>query len=152
VLYVMRDPVARLWSHVRMVAARASGVADQVPDRAFALLDRILEGETSGATERGDYASALTKLWAAVDPKRLLVMFQEEMLTGAGLARLSAFLGITPASADFGKRVHAGPALAMSASQKDRARALLRPQYEFVARHYPDLPGAWRKNMGEETL
>ncbi len=152
VLYVMRDPVSRLWSHVRMLASRAAEGADRVPDRAFALLDRILAGETSGATERGDYIAALTKLWAAVDPKRLLVMFQEEMLTGAGLARLCAFLGIAPATADFGSRVHAGPALALSDSQRNRARALLRPQYEFVARHYPDLPGAWRRNMGEETL
>lgn len=149
VLYLMRDPVSRLWSHVRMIARRAVQSADAVPDAAFALLDRILDGETTGAVDRGDYISALTKLRAAVDPTRLKVMFQEEMLTGAGLAALCAFLGIRTMPADFGKRVHAGVDLAMREDQKARARALLRPQYDFVARHYPDLPANWRKNMGE---
>jgi hypothetical protein len=149
VVYLMRDPVARLWSHIRMVARRAVKSADALPDAAFALLDRILDGETTGATERGDYIGALTRLRDAVAPSRLKVMFQEEMLTGAGLASLSAFLGIRTIPADFGKRVHAGVDLAMRDDQKARTRALLRPQYDFVARHYPDLPANWRKNMGE---
>ncbi|MDZ4094019.1 MAG: sulfotransferase [Paracoccaceae bacterium] len=151
-VYLLRDPVARLWSQVRMLAARASASADLVPEAAFALLDRILDGATSGATERGDYVGAVTRLRAAVNPARLLVMFHEDMLSPAGLARLSAFLGIRTAAADFGKRVHAGPVLAMSDTQIARARVLLRPQYDFVASQFPVLPAEWRRNMGEDAL
>lgn len=150
-LYLLRDPVARLWSHVRMLAARASRSADGVAEAAFRLLDRILDGQTSGATERGDYVGALTRLRTAVDPAKLQVMFQEDMVSVAGLEKLCQFLGIRPHPADFGLRVHAGPVLSMSDTQYARARALLRPQYEFVARHYPDIPASWRKNMGEDA-
>ena len=132
-----------------MMAQRASKTADAVPEAAFAVLEQILDGETSGATDRGDYIGALTRLRAAVDPRKLLVMFQEDMLSAPGLARLSEFLGIRTGEADFGKRVHAGQVLAMTDAQTQRARALLKPQYDFVAHQFPVLPEAWRRNMGE---
>lgn len=148
-VYLMRDPVSRLWSHIKMVARRSTKAAEAVPAACYALLENVLNGVTSGMTERGDYAGAIARLNAAVDPTRLCVMFMEAMMTPAGLDRLSGFLGIRPMDADFGRRVHAGPDLAMSDDQIQRARVLLRPQYEFVARHYPDIPANWRKNMGE---
>lgn len=151
-VYLMRDPVSRLWSHIKMVARRAANAADAVPEACYALLEQVLDGARSGMTDRGDYAGAIARLNAAVEPSRLRVMFMEEMMTPAGMERLSAFLGIRPVEADFSRRVHAGPVLAMSDDQMRRARALLRPQYEFVARHYPELPENWRRNMGEGTL
>lgn len=148
-LYLMRDPIARLWSQVRMIGQRVAKTADAVPEACFAALDRVLSGEQSGMTERGDYAGALQRLGAAVDPSKLMVMFMEDMLTPAGVQRLCGFLGIAYHGANFDQAVHVGPALAMSPLQTERARALLRPQYEFVARHYPDIPANWRKTMGE---
>jgi hypothetical protein len=149
VLYLMRDPVARLWSQIRMIGQRTAETADAVPEACFALMERVLAGEQNGMTERGDYAAALQRLWAAVDPSKLMVMFMEDMLSPAGLKRLCDFLGIDYHGATFDRPVHVGPALALSADQKTRARALLRPQYEFVARHFSDIPENWRKNMGE---
>ncbi len=148
-VYLMRDPVSRLWSHVRMIGKRAAATADAVPEACFAALEQVLNGAQSGMTERGDYSGALQRLWQAVDPTKLLVMFMEDMLTPAGLARLCKFLGIDYVEAAFDRPVHVGPALAMTPEHTARARALLRPQYEFVARHYPDIPANWRKNMGE---
>jgi hypothetical protein len=152
VVYLLRDPVARLWSHIRMIARRASEASDAVPEASFALLESVLGGATGGMTERGDYVGAITRLKNAIDPRRLLVMFMEDMMTPVGLSRLCAFLGIRTIKADFGSRVHAGHELALPEEQLGRARLLLRPQYEFVARHYPELPANWRKNMCEEAL
>lgn len=146
-VYLLRDPLARLWSHVRMIASRASSSADAVPQAAFALMERVLAGEPSAAVTRGDYTGTLAKLGRAVDPKRLLVLFQEELLSAPGLARLCRFLGISAQSADFGRVVHEGVALAMTEDHRVRALAMLRPQYEGVARQFPALPDAWVRNM-----
>jgi hypothetical protein len=151
-LYLLRDPVARLWSHVRMVATRGAKSLDAVPDACFALLEQVLNGRESGMTARGDYAATLGRLRQAVDPSRLMVMFMEDMLTPKGLARLCEFLGIGYSGAAFDQPVHVGQALAMQPAQTERARVLLRPQYEFVARHFSDLPENWRRNMGEARL
>jgi hypothetical protein len=151
-IYLMRDPIARLWSHVRMNARRAGHKAAELAAACQAVMERVLDGKESGVTQRGDYIAAIKRLNEAVDPSKLLVMFMEEMLTPAGLARICGFLGLTYHEAKFDQPVHAGPVLAMSPSQKTRAGVLLRPQYEFIARHYPDIPANWRKNMGEGTL
>jgi hypothetical protein len=148
-LYLLRDPVSRLWSNLRMMAARAGAVAEGVQDAARAMLERILDGEGSGAVDRGDYAGAIRRLRAAVDPSRLMVAFQETVQTAPGLARLCAFLGIRTVEADFGVPVLAGVPAEMTPGQVVRLRAFLAPQYAFVAQEFSDLPAAWRRNMVE---
>ncbi|QYK39884.1 MAG: sulfotransferase [Paracoccaceae bacterium] len=148
VLYLMRDPVSRFWSHVRMIAERMTKVAAEVPDAARALLDAILDGRPSAAVDRGDYAGALARLDAAVAPGRFLAMFQEDLMTAPGYARLCTFLGIRQGNPDFGRRVFASAPVEMTDAQRARLRALLAPQYAAVARRHT-LPAAWRQNMDE---
>lgn len=148
IIYLMRDPVARMWSHVRMLAWRATlssaqfdGQVAQTFDE-FAAHDPVMQ-------QRGDYAAALAKLMDAVAPERLLVMFSEEMMTPVGMQRLWSFLGIAPGKVDLHRKVHEGTPLAMSMDQRRRARTALLPQYRAVARHFPALPDAWQKSMEE---
>jgi hypothetical protein len=148
IVYLMRDPVARMWSHVRMLARREA----TDPERYAATAARKFEAVVTGdpvMEQRGDYAAALAKLRSAVAPERLLTLFSEEMMTPPGMARLWAFLGLAPVTADFGRRIWEGAALAMTEDQRARARTALMPQYEYVAAAYPALPAAWRKSMEE---
>lgn len=151
-LYLLRDPVARLWSHVRMLAQRAGAAADRLEAEARALLDRILGGQPSGAVDRSDYAGAITRLRAAVAPQRLLVMFQDDLMTAPGLARLSAFLGIDAMPADFDRRVFTGGAAGMTPDQARRARAFLAPQYAFVEKTMGGLPAGWQATLAEGSV
>jgi hypothetical protein len=145
-VYLMRDPVARFWSHVRMIAGRTVRSAAEVPAAARALLDAVLGGQPSAAVDRGDYAGALARLDAAVAPGRLLVLFQEELMTAPGYARLCAFLGIAPGQPDFGRRVFATTPAEMTGDQRARLAQFLAPQYAAVAARGP-LPAAWRRSM-----
>ena len=145
-VYLMRDPVARLWSHVRMLAWRKAGNPEMQAAKVF---EAVLAGQQPDVTDRGDYRAALERLDAAIDPSRLLVMFQEAMLTVPGVKRLCAFLGIADHEADFSRRVHAGQRLDMTQDQLARARAALRPQYDYVAARFGTLPDAWLRNMNE---
>ena len=151
VIYLIRDPLARLWSHVRMIAGRTA--PQRFAEEAVALMGRILAGDLSGEGKgivaRGDYAAILPKLARSFDPARLLVLFYEEMLTVAGIGKLSDFLGISPAQADLTRRVHEGQSLALTPAIMARARDFLKPQYDYVASQFADLPQAWRKNMNE---
>ena len=148
-VYLIRDPLARLWSHVRMIAARTAPdrFAQAAEAQMAAILSGDLSGEGKGIVARGDYAAILPKLARAVPGKSLLVLFQEEMMTLPGIARLSAHLGLTPAVADLERRVHEGRALALPEALRARALLWLRPQYEYVAAMFSALPEAWRRNM-----
>lgn len=146
VLYLMRDPLARLWSHVRMSAQRAA--PDAFEGACADLLQKTMQGGQDGIVRRGDYAANLPRL-QRIFGDNLLVMFTEDLLTKAGFDRLLAFLGLAPAAADMTRRVHEGRDLPMPAALRAAALRFLRPQYEFVAERFADLPQAWRDAMAE---
>lgn len=148
-VYLLRDPVSRLWSQARMLATRRGGDMDGFPARAAQMLDGMLEAIRNGLPDREDYVGAITRLRAVIAPERLMIMLQDDMMTASGLSRLHAFLGIADKAGDFDRRVHEGTPLALPDDLRARAQAALRPQYDFVARLFPDLPDSWRRNMTE---
>ncbi len=149
-LYLLRDPVARMWSHLRMQARQGLTAPDAFAATVAQRFDAAVDTNPYMGG-RGDYAGAIEKLRHAIAPDRLLVQFSEDMLTPAGMARVWSFLGLTGSKPNFERKVHAGLALAMTPDQQARARVALRPQYDYVADAYPDLPDVWRANMKEVT-
>lgn len=147
--YLMRDPVDRLWSHVRMIAGRLSDATGDFAARVRRIFDVWAGGGQAPINARSDYAGALERMGRAIAPENLLVLFYERLFTPEAIARLTEFLGLSARPADFGLRVHAGIPLDMDPARRARAQALLRPQYDYVARQFGDLPLRWRENMGE---
>ena len=154
VIYLIRDPLARLWSHLRMVAGRAAPEAFAA--EAEGLLARSLAGQTEGGIQgilrRGDYRNIVPKLRRVFDPAKLLIMFTEDLMTAAGFDRLLSFLGLRPMAAQLQKPVHEGRALAFPAPMRGATLQFLRPQYDFIASEFPALPDVWRRNLSEATL
>ena len=152
VIYLMRDPLSRLWSHIRMSAARTS--PNTFDAACAAMLQNVIAGQEDGGirgiVRRGDYAVNLPKL-QRIFGESLMVMFTEDLFTKSGFNRLLAFLGAAPASADFEKRVHEGRAVPMPAALRAGALRFLRPQYDFVAKRFADVPQAWQDAMAEMT-
>jgi hypothetical protein len=150
VLFLMRDPVARTWSHIRMVAAR-TGAAFETTARA--LLARMvagdLSGEGQGIHDRGDYRGIIPRLKAAFAPAALHLDFCEAMLAEGGLAPLWSFLGIGPAPVARETKVYESPKLALSEGEARALRHWLQPQYDYVSGLFPTLPTAWRMNRKE---
>ena len=148
-LYLLRDPVSRLWSQARMLATRRADDMAEFPARAARMLEGMLDAIRRGLPDREDYIGAITRLRSAIAPERLMILLQDEMMSAPGLTRLHGFLGIADKPGDFDRRVHEGTPLAMPDDLRARAQAALRPQYEFVAGLFPDLPDSWRRNMTE---
>jgi hypothetical protein len=148
-LYLLRDPVARLWSQVRMMASRAAASARDTSRLARRFLARLLSGEAPPDDYRLDYAGAIRRLGAAVAPERLLIGFTDEVISAEGIGRLWAFLGIGPGPAAVAERVFPGVPLAITAAQAKAAREFLAPQYAFVEAHFGRLPASWRRSPAE---
>ena len=143
VLFLMRDPVDRLWSHVRMIAARRDPDGKVSHQRCARILDRTIAGEEDQIARRSDYAGTLKRLAAAVPGGRWLSEVFEEMVAGEGLLRICAFLGIAPMAAD-PVPVHRGQPLEITRQQRRAAARWLAPQYETAERVLGRMPGAWR--------
>ncbi|NRB01125.1 MAG: sulfotransferase [Rhodobacteraceae bacterium] len=147
-VYILRDPVARLWSHVRMIASRRAQALAEIPARASRILSRTIKGLEGEITARSDYAGALDRLIAAIRPPQRLVMFYEDLTAPGGLDTLARFLGID-AFSTVPARAHVGPKLDMPAEQRRAARDWLVPQYNHVAATVGTLPDAWRTEMSK---
>lgn len=147
-VYLLRDPVERLWSHVRMIARRRAAPGEDIAPGANRILKRVLRGEETHITTRGDYRAVLGRLWAAVDPSQLLLAFYEELFSEAEIDRLCRFLGLAPAPAPLTARVHQGVPVPMSAAQRAAAAAFLAPQYQFVADRLGRVPPQWSAHRG----
>ncbi len=142
ILYLVREPVDRLWSHIRMIAARRDGRGRVTAQRCDRILTRVINGQEDQIARRSDYATALAKLVAAVPARRLLIEVFEDMISGEAFARICDFLGIARVEANL-VPVHEGQPLDMTRAQRDAAAAWLAPQYDATVEALGGMPNAW---------
>ena len=141
ILYLLRDPIERLWSHVRMIAARRDENGELTARRAGNILKRVFQGNESQIERRGDYARTLRRLRNSIPDGQLLIGVFEEMVAN-GLDRLAEFLGISAFDSSAAP-VHVGHPLPMTIEQKTAAERFLRPQYKAVERTLGRVPEGW---------
>ncbi len=141
-VYLIREPVERLWSQLRMDAGK-QGEAE-----ALKRMDDFLEGGQKNVAERSNYRRTINRLWQAMPREALHIEFFERLFSAEAIAKLCAFLGITPKAADFDKTVHQSRVSAgLDEGRRARAEALLKPQYNFVRDKLGGLPPEWTARM-----
>lgn len=147
-LYLIRDPLDRLWSHIRMQARRQRQEHEQYAKKSNNILYRILNrGQETHILERGDYPNIIRKLRRVIPKGRLLVQFAEDLFTPQGLARVCAFLGIRPVEPEVAHAANEGPEVVMLDKLRPRALGMLNEHYEWVARNVGPLPQRWQDNL-----
>lgn len=146
-LFLVRDPLARLWSAVRMQAERQLGEGEILEAKANNILWRILHrGQETHIVDRGDYAGTLGRLQAALPADRWRVLVMEELMTQEGYDALCAWLGLPSEPAPLEAKVHEGQHMALRDALAIKAREMLEPQYAFVASHLGRWPRDWPRD------
>ncbi|PID35148.1 MAG: hypothetical protein CR964_01195 [Rhodobacterales bacterium] len=140
-VYLMRDPVERLWSNIRMMVGSDDAQA----------LDRKIKGVLSGTAvnllDRSNYRRTLKRLTSVIAPDALHIEYYERLFTPEAMARLGAFLGITPVEARFDRVVHRGVPAELTEERRRQLMQVVKPQYNFVERFMGELPAEWTKKM-----
>lgn len=149
-IYLLRDPVDRIWSHARMIAKRRAATPHEVAYRSVHIVRRIMAGKEPEVVRRSDYVDPVTNLLAAVRPENLRIVFYEELFNQPIVDDLCDFLGIDRAPADFGTRVLKGPEAEMDEGQYDLLRDFLKPQYDFIEATFDRIPERW--GLGGERV
>ncbi len=146
-VYILRDPVDRLWSNIRMNARRKSDNAELMRGYALAEVDEVLNGKPNQAYERSDYAGGLDVLEQAVPSEDRKVLFYETLFKDDTIRDLCAFLGLSNHAAPLKKRVHEGIPVKLDIARRNGLQKLLAPQYHAVEKRFQTLPAAWQENM-----
>lgn len=150
-LFVLRDPVSRLWSQIRMgVRLEMQKAGSEIDAAAYAATcqDRAATLAQSGLGQllRSSYLRTMDALEAEVPRDRILYLVFEEMFEPASLERLSGFLGISPIAALPDDKMNEGLPVSLSPENAAALRARLAPQYEALGdRLGVDLPAAWHR-------
>ena len=147
--FVMRDPVARLLSALRMKVSRAKGTV--TGETLCAAVEEALATDPELDVARSRYDETIRKLDAAVPSEQTAYFFYETLFDQRELDRFTAFLRIAPRSGDLDRRVFAGSEGGASVGEAvlARLRAVLRATYDFVADRFgPLVPPAWTAPQG----
>lgn len=141
-LFVMRDPIERTWSNIKMHVAhmRTRGGPDLTPD---AVLQQMVGGLHDHIMMRSWYHRIILAL-GTLPKGRVKHMFYETMFSDSAMAELADFLevGFTPGQYDTSVRI--GDRLNMTKDQRETLRWLCAPIYRGVYDHFGDsLPDAW---------
>lgn len=154
--FVMRDPVKRFWSSIRMLVARQPAVLEKLGDVRALYFDRLSQ-DNSHPVRMTQYGDTMRRLEAAVDPSQIHYMFYEDLFSRdvtrnqATLSALDTFLGIPGGTADFGKRVWETDESRVRADDLDAemAEAALQrfaPVYAEMRDRFGDhVPPEWQK-------
>jgi len=123
VVFLLRDPVERAWSVVRMGRRRGKSLDRRTKD--------IFEGYylRPGCEYRTRYDLTLQHVLSVFEETDVFVHLYEELFEDAATRKLTDFLGIAPLAADFDLRVNASPP-DVSLPEELRERAAL---------HYADV-------------
>ncbi len=147
-VYLIRDPLARLWSHVRMQAVRQRQPGQEVGQKANATLWRILHrGQETHILERGDYPAIVARLRAALPEGALRVEFIERLVTAEGWRAMCGWLGLSDHPAEGEARPHEGPAVALREDLAAKAVGFLKEHYDWAAREMGPLPQEWQDTL-----
>lgn len=146
ILFIMRDPVARLESQIRMRAVKSGAAQSDRVASAADTAERYLNGEWRMGAKRADYAATIRRLRQAVPEQDLHLCFLEDLPNG-GTEAMCRFLGIKEIAGPASKKVNEGAVIAMPRDFHRRAANRLREQYEQVADMVGYIPQAWQQTL-----
>ena len=141
-LAMVRDPVERSWSQIRMHVKRGQENED---------LAALGEQENSlwPYLFYSDYAGSLRRWSAAAAPGQLLLMLHDEVRADpwTAIARIYSFGGLAlPAPdffADLTRDVFRGESIDMPPALRARLLKILAPQYDYLRAHFPEAVTRW---------
>jgi hypothetical protein len=146
-IFALRDPVERAWSHWRMEFARG------FETRPFAWCIREGRARLADAgpqlrrvysyVERGFYGEQLERVFAQFPRHQVLVLKSDDLRREPGpvLGSVRAFLGLPPAPAPASRESHVGPASGHPSELTAQDVAWLREVYEADAARLESLTG-----------
>ncbi len=146
-LFLMRDPVARMWSQVRMAVGTRKLPDDELPAACAAHAQALIDTGRLLKIERADYVHTMAELEAAVPAERIMYVFYEDLFRQETADEICAWLGVPSMPAETGRRVNEGTAVAIPPEIAAAFSSAFAPQYQAIeARFGAAMPEAWRRN------
>ncbi|MGR3635171.1 MAG: sulfotransferase family protein [Shimia sp.] len=150
-LYILRDPVSRVWSALRMVVRGAKVSGDEVSAALAEKVEMFLQGGQKHAHQRSAYSKTMDMMEAVIPAEQRQYVIYEEMFCDESVQKLTDFFGLSAHKANFDKVVHKGTYSRMDETVAARLRAYLDDEYTRLERRLGRLPEQWTPRAASET-
>jgi hypothetical protein len=149
-IFLIRDPLDRLWSNIRMAARHKLPEGGDFAKLCEHLAEKSLEDDNSKFIVRSDYRKTLRCLERSVPAANRHVEFFERLFHQDSVNRITDFLGISRLDADTGTVVHGGDVISLEGKLRKQLLEKLAPQYKFAHREFGEqLLTRWQTHLAE---
>ncbi|MEM9714988.1 MAG: sulfotransferase [Pseudomonadota bacterium] len=146
-LYLLRDPVARYWSALRMLMKWRNIPKDISGDAVWRKTRGIISKRGSNLETRSDYAKTIKTLQQLISANRVKFMFYEDLFGPDKTSyqkEICAFLGINYVPSKINRRVHRGIDYVLTEKLEREIFEIVQSQYVDVPQLLgTELPEAW---------
>ena len=149
-IFVLRDPVDRLWSQVRMsVSTSDPKLSDaEYEAKCLAHIQNLHAKRDLARIPRADYARTMTALEAAVPAENIHYTFYETLFSQDSVDAICDFVGIKPIVVAPAKRVNLGRSTSLPPDVAEMMARALAPQYDAVRVKFGEaVPEHWRADI-----
>jgi hypothetical protein len=132
VIYIMRDPIKRIWSHFKYHLQFSKHPAAKEPDKNFALLKQL--SQKDWFLRNAFYGEAVSALQSGLSDEQLKIAYFEDMVAepAAFLVEMERFLAIRPFeySGDLHQRKNTSIRADLPEEWRDYLCTVLRPEFQ----------------------
>jgi hypothetical protein len=147
-IFILRDPIDRMWSQIRMAIKTTSPPPISFQDACVARAGHLIKSGSLLNIERADYRRTISELEAAVPQSRIKYLFYEDMFKPATTNALCDFLGIQPIAVDPDNHSNLGAMATMPAGIHAGFSEAFKAQYAFVHKRFGGLvPAQWNSGF-----
>ncbi|HVU20701.1 MAG TPA: sulfotransferase, partial [Rhizomicrobium sp.] len=140
IILSLRDPIARSWSHLRMMM-KTRGIQDDMAE-----VERL--ASSADVAERADYPAIIARWRTFIPDDRLLILFMDDIAEKPGdvLKSTCAFLGVPYNARAFKSAdasVHVGETQEIPPHIEAMWKETFAPIYSSIIALYPDIGQRW---------
>lgn len=142
--FIMRDPVERMWSQIRMAVSSMIVTDEDFEPACIAHAQTLIDTGHLSKIVRADYRKTITELEAAVPAAHIKYLFYEDLFAPETMQDLCRFLDIDPMAADGATRSNQGRCAEMPDSIRQELETAFAWQYGFIRDRFGDaVPASW---------
>lgn len=143
-LFILRDPIDRMWSQIRMAVKVAGTPPESFQEACETRARHLINSNRLSRIERADYRRTMTELEAAIPTDRIQYLFYETLFQAETMAKLFNFLDIPRIEIEPETRSNPGLTATLPADLRTAFRRAFAPQYDFIADRFGGaVPAGW---------
>ncbi len=143
-IFILRDPIDRMWSQIRMATKTENPKEKAFQDACVARAHQLIDTGRLMNIERADYLRTITELEAVIPEDRIQYLFYERLFQHDTMNDICAFMGISRLQIDPAKHSNIGTPAPLPDDIRLAFRSAFAPQYDFVQDRFGGMvPDQW---------